>query len=443
MGPFPGREPDGKEPNEMKSKKAWLLWAMAWVAWSGMPAPGQTFWEGVSAASDALRERTEQSQADADIRSLFDKAKAAEEDGALNLCGFYSGMPIADADALVGYYGLKEGEWEFQENPETHEVYSLHFSLQAVRRITKGGNSFDELSQAVANRVGSLRHKGGWDGPEWYEYKSIDGIRVTMAEEKCKDQDDHWIPSGCRIHDEARARKAEEHLHHAGETKSITLPGGATMKMVWCPPGDFGMGNNNRDSDEKPVHRVTLSRGFWMAKTEVTQKQWRSVMGNNPSNHKGDNLPVEKVSWHDAQDFCRKAGHGLRLPTEAQWEYACRAKTTGNYGGTGKLDDMGWYNGNSGDETHPVGQKQPNAWGLHDMHGNVWEWCQDWYDADYYAKSPSRDPTGPTSGVNCVLRGGSCWGIPVYCHSAYRIWDLPGVRNLDNGFRPLAFQDGE
>jgi formylglycine-generating enzyme required for sulfatase activity len=221
----------------------------------------------------------------------------------------------------------------------------------------------------------------------------------------------------------------------AGDTKTIKLPGGAEMEMVWCPPGMFLMGSpedeEGRDNDET-LHQVTLTKGFWMAKTEVTQAQWKSVMGNNPSEHKGDDLPVENVSWNDAQEFCRKAG--LRLPTEAQWEYACRAGSTGRYAGTGKLDDMGWYDRNSGHETHPVAKKKPNAWGLYDMHGNVWEWCQDW-DGDY-PNHAVQNPQGASSGSNRIIRGGGGNNSAGGCRSANHNGNSPGFRHFRLGFRP-------
>jgi formylglycine-generating enzyme required for sulfatase activity len=228
----------------------------------------------------------------------------------------------------------------------------------------------------------------------------------------------------------------------AGQERVIVLSGGAEMAMVWCPEGEFMMGSpaneEGRNGDEGQ-HQVKLTKGFWMAKTEVTQGQWESVMGDNPSNHKGNDLPVECVSWNECQEFCQKAG--LALPTEAEWEYACRAGSTGPYAGSGRLDDMGWYKGNSGNETHPVGRKQPNAWGLHDMHGNVWEWCADWYDSGYYAKSPEKDPKGGGSGGDRVLRGGSYWYDPRGCRSADRGWYNPALRSRSRGFRPVLRQD--
>jgi formylglycine-generating enzyme required for sulfatase activity len=209
------------------------------------------------------------------------------------------------------------------------------------------------------------------------------------------------------------------------------------MEFVRIQAGSFMMGSNNGDSDEKPVHRVTISNGFEMGKYEVTQLQWRAIMGNNPSYFKGCNsCPVEQVSWDDVQEFINKLnakndGYEYRLPTEAEWEYACRAGTTGGY--AGNLDSMAWYDSNSGDKTHPVGTKQPNAWGLYDMHGNVWEWCQDWYGA--YPSNAVTDPAGARSGSYRVIRGGG-WGSGAQdCRAADRYGYAPDVRNGDLGFR--------
>jgi len=218
------------------------------------------------------------------------------------------------------------------------------------------------------------------------------------------------------------------------------------MEFVYIPPGTFMMGSpsseSGRDNDEKQ-HRVTLTQGYYMQTTEVTQGHWRAVMGNDPSYFKncGDDCPVEQVSWNDVQEFIQKLNrkegtNKYRIPTEAEWECACRAGTSTAYcfgNSASDLSNYAWYNSNSGSKTHPVAQKQPNAWGLYDMHGNVWEWCYDW-KGDYPSGSVS-DPSGPSSGEDRVLRGGSWVNYARSCRSAYRIGDTPGFRNFDLGFR--------
>ena len=217
------------------------------------------------------------------------------------------------------------------------------------------------------------------------------------------------------------------------------------IERVFIPAGEFQMGSSDsgkgRGSEEGPVHRVRITRPFYMGKYEVTQGEWQRIMGENPSHFKGDRNPVEKVSWNDCQEFLSRAGDGLRLPTEAQWEYACRAGSRERFcfgSDDASLGGYAWYSGNSGETTHPVGEKIPNAWGLYDMHGNVWEWCADWYDGGYYANSPAEDPQGPSSGQFRVLRGGS-WVIgAVLCRSANRVGVGPdgrGSRVGGGGFR--------
>ena len=260
----------------------------------------------------------------------------------------------------------------------------------------------------------------------------------------------------------------------AGTVKTVEIEEGVTMELCWCPATTsaewksisggkdyFLMGSPNNEtgrSDDERQHPVRLTCGFWMARTPVTQGQWEAVMGDNPSHClDGKNFfgfggktsamrPVEYVSWSDCQEFIERLNETRpleafkwALPTEAQWEYACRAGTTGAYSGTGKLDDMGWYEDNSGGKTSPVGQKRANHWGLYDMHGNVWEWCSDWY-GDCPGELET-DPTGPNSGVFRVLRGGSYWYVPRFCRSACRFGIAPGNRDGDSGFRLLAFQD--
>ena len=177
-----------------------------------------------------------------------------------------------------------------------------------------------------------------------------------------------------------------------------------------------------------------------MQRTPVTQGQWREIMGTNPSQFSdcGDTCPVESVSWEDAQEFVellnqRRPGLNYRLPTEAEWEYAVRAGTTGDYGGTEVLDEMGWYLGNSAGRTHPVAQKHPNAWGLYDMHGNVLEWVQDWYGP--YTAAVKTDPTGPATGDGRVSRGGSWGDGALFARSTSRSMATPTVRSSQGGFR--------
>ena len=212
------------------------------------------------------------------------------------------------------------------------------------------------------------------------------------------------------------------------------------MVFVWVPDGMFEMGSEDGDSDEKPVHKVTVD-GFWMGKYEVTQAEWEKVMGNNPSNFRGSSNPVERVSWHDTQKFIKKVNSkdygNFRLPTEAEWEYACRAGTSTKYYWDNSEDAAGnyaWYNKNSGGKAQQVGQKKPNKFGLYDMSGNVWEWCQDWYDDDYYSNSPQNNPKGPSGGEYRAFRGGSWYSGADGLRSARRS-NTPVFRSSRMGFR--------
>jgi len=234
-----------------------------------------------------------------------------------------------------------------------------------------------------------------------------------------------------------------------GQVALISLPGGESMAMEWIKYGSFVMGSSKseggRESDED-AHTVGIGRAFWMGRTEVTQAQWKAVMGSAPSGFSasGPDAPVESVSWNDAQQFCAKLsqiareagtlpeGYEFRLPTEAQWEYACRAGTTGAY--AGPMRDMAWSAVNSGRSTHKVAQKLPNAWGLFDMHGNVAEWCLDWY-APYSGDSLISD--GPRDGTFKVVRGGSWQQGMIKCRSAARNRFLPTDRWNYIGFRPV------
>jgi formylglycine-generating enzyme required for sulfatase activity len=259
------------------------------------------------------------------------------------------------------------------------------------------------------------------------------------------------VPSWAKVSD-WQIRKARE----AGVpvAKEVQLPSGEVIRMVYIPPGTFEMGSPETEEgryDDETQHRVTLTNGFYLGIHEVTQGQWQAVMGENPSHLKGTaRLPVEEVSWNDVQGFLGKAGGGLRLPTEAEWEYACRAGTrtpfwTGETVGTEQANydgDFVYGNGRKGEyrgKTTVVESFGPNPWGLYDTHGNVWEWCADW--CGDYPSGPVTDPTGPRRGECRVLRGGS-WGlIPGSCRSADRCMASPGNRSSLIGFR-VAMDSG-
>jgi formylglycine-generating enzyme required for sulfatase activity len=230
--------------------------------------------------------------------------------------------------------------------------------------------------------------------------------------------------------------------------KPVFLSNSIGMKFVLIPAGDFVMGSPASEPGhtmmEGPQHRVKISRPFYLQTTEVTQAQWRAIMGKNPSHHQGcDQCPVEQVSGEDVKKFIRRLNarekkNKYRLPTEAEWEYACRATTTTVYhfgNAPGRLGDHAWYADNSGNRTHPVAQKRPNPWGLFDMYGNVWEWCRDGYDGGYYAESPALDPPGPGEGTWQVVRGGSCFNNPRLLRSALR-----GGTSSRHSFSNLGFR---
>ncbi len=236
------------------------------------------------------------------------------------------------------------------------------------------------------------------------------------------------------------------------------------MKLVLIPKGTFMMGSpeseKGRDKDDETQHEVTISKDYYLGVIEVTQGQYEKVMGTNPSHfqkqfiRKSDSsmYPVEQVSWEDAVEFCKKlselpeekkAGRVYRLPTEAEWEYACRAgsKAAYSFGANSKtLGDYAWFGENSVRQTHPVGEKKANAWGLYDMHGNVWEWCSDWYGK--YPKGSVSDPSGPSDGSARVIRGGSWDSEAAYCRSADRIRGDPSNRYDSLGFRVALSSSG-
>ncbi len=253
-----------------------------------------------------------------------------------------------------------------------------------------------------------------------------------------------------RMKEELRKELREE-LRKEQEQQAVSDRRPAILKqidanMVAVKGGCYQMGDTFGDgfSAAKPVHQVCVS-SFKMGKYEVTQEQWLAVMGNNPSHFAecGLKCPVEQVSWNDIQDFLSRlnaaTGKRYRLPTEAEWEYAARSGgKSEKWAGTSSESSLGnyaWYDANSGKKTHPVGQKQPNGLGLYDMSGNVWEWCSDWYDENYYSSSPKQNPPGPSSGKYRVLRGGSWYYSASNARAANRSLSAPDDRLYSNGFR--------
>jgi formylglycine-generating enzyme required for sulfatase activity len=245
---------------------------------------------------------------------------------------------------------------------------------------------------------------------------------------------------------------------HAADFDETTHAG---IVFIQIPAGTFLMGTSDSEKSslegekhwtrfeecERPSRKVTLTKPFLIGKYEVTQKQWTEVMSNNPSAFKGDDLPVESVSWEDAQQFIKKlnavSDAKFRLPSEAEWEYACRAGSTNLYSTVAgreevlptKLVEYAWSRSNAENKTHPVGTRKPNVWGLHDLHGNVWEWCRDWFDPDFYKRASARDPVNDQPAIERVMRGGSWFLEARTLRSAYRSGQLPSAKSQYVGFR--------
>jgi formylglycine-generating enzyme required for sulfatase activity len=305
----------------------------------------------------------------------------------------------------------KQYKWENELTVENSKQVIVRIPLARVKA---------EAEEAV-RREAAAKAKAEADAREAERQRiaALEAQRIAEANVKAR-----------AIAEENARKEAAAKLEKAKKEALDALSSGNLFVKV--PAGEFMMGDN----DNNPIHRVKISQGFELGKYEVTQALWEVVMGSNPSYFKGATLPVENVSWEDVQQFLSRLNaqdtrYQYRLPTEAEWEYACRAGTTGDYAGS--LYEMAWYGDNSGGKTHPVGEKKPNAWGLYDMHGNVWEWCADWYGN--YQKGVVTDPRGPSTGSYRVYRGGG-WGNPAaHCRSANRRSNSPGYRTYNLGFR--------
>ena len=315
------------------------------------------------------------------------------------------------------------------------EIEADRFLMQAEDRIQDQDFSG---AKAALDRILELQEEHGLTIPEAFYFRHAEvSQRVGLFEEAIESVTRYLTVAG---RDGEHYREALRLLNSAEAAKNSPIAG---MEFVRVPAGEFLMGSTSEEAydAEQPLTRVRISRAFELGKHEVTQAEWEAVMGSNPSGFDecGGDCPVERVSWDDVQEFigrlnAREGGVRYQLPTEAEWEYAARAGTSGDrYGGD--LDAIAWYDGNSGGGTHPVGQKAPNAWGLHDMLGNVWEWVQDWYGE--YPGGSVTDPQGPASGSYRVFRGGSWSRGARICRASYRNYNPPCIRLNLLGFRLL------
>jgi formylglycine-generating enzyme required for sulfatase activity len=348
------------------------------------------------------------------------------------------------------------------EDPcKTWDVYSLAASLY---ELVSGKPPFHsgDIGYQIHNKSPKSLKAGGVDITDKAEEAILSGLAKTADKRpaSCGEfvrqfRDAEKVPVRAQL---SKPYEASESFHPGRvlpKNLDIELGGGVKLELVLISAGKFLMGSPKTElgSKENEIqHEVTITKPFYIGKYPVTQAQYQIVMGNNPSyfqSEKVGNLnhlhPIETVSWDNASEFCNRLSTlpnarnrvGLyRLPTEAEWEYACRAGSTTAFSfgiNPSGLSDFGWFDENSENVTHPVGQKKPNVWGLYDMHGNVWEWCNDYYGE--YSKVAVKDPTGPSQGSYRVFRGGSWNFEAAFCRSAYRIRLEPFNRDSDVGFR--------
>jgi len=464
----------GKELRALVEKWGGAAWGRAKTAEAeGEKKAAAEDWSGAVKAYGEAREALRAALAVADLALLVDRAaKAADREKWEDVEKFLAPVVRSAGPAVVG------GNAEYGELRRRVETFLREAERELTPRLKviallDGADVTDRASVAF-DPTDRTDQSDRTD----HVFPLTPGRTYTVTVTLPPRGKTHYLPFTKKITADwrgLRELRAELRGRKAGDVMVVDLGGGVKLELVWIPPGSFMMGSPKgepgRDGDEGPQHRVRISHGFWMGKYEVTQRQWRAVMGNNPSHFKnaGPDAPVESVSWNDCQEFIKKLnaripGGGFRLPTEAEWEYACRAgSTTALYNGPirilGKnnapaLDPIAWYGGNSGVEyagawdssdrpekqydhkragTHPVGRKAPNAWGLYDMLGNVWEWCSDWYGE--YPSGPVTDPTGPRSGSLRVRRGGSWYDSAGGCRCANRVRYRPGFRRGNLGFR--------
>jgi formylglycine-generating enzyme required for sulfatase activity len=343
------------------------------------------------------------------------------------------GRDIPVIPVLVGTSSVPAAE----DLPENLRELAFRHGVH-VRPNPDFRHDMERLIRGIADAVTALRNRPGSDGTQIVAAVDAESLPSAFATEPPKSP-----PT-------VRCEPLKEITNNIG------------MKLVLIPAGEFLMGSLDSDTDayddEKPQHRVQISRPFYLGRYTVTQAQYAAVTGENPSHFEGSNdLPVENVSWDDAIAFCdtlsKREGlkpyyqsgsvaplgaESYRLPTEAEWEYACQAGVNTRYSfgdDSASVGDFAWYSRNAKSKTHPVGQKRPNPWGLYDMHGNVWEWCRDGYAAHYYNESPVADPLGPPQSLDRVFRGGGWHDDPRDCRRAFRGGITPEFRYDFLGFR--------
>jgi len=357
---------------------------------------------------------------------------------------------VAETTGLVMLLSSAAGQVSYPDDDGTRSVFSKYLTEGLAGAADANGDNIltqAELLNFVRKRMTDWSLKTGKTQTPVAFPKVADEFALACLQPGAKvpirPPAELRVPPGFK----ARAGTAAEPYSKTDWAKELVHEA-TGIELVFIPSGKFLMGSPVSEevrSKDETQHEVTINQSFYMGKYEVTQGEWQKVMGNNPSNFKGsDRLPVEMVSWNDCRAFLVKAGGGLRLPTEAEWEYACRAGTRSPFNGgetisTDEANYAGNYvygSGRKGEyrqKTMEVGSFRPNAWGLYDMHGNVWEWCADWNRM--YRNWLNTDPTGPGSGTDRVLRGGGWGAVPRRCRSASRGKGNPDRRGIDVGFR--------
>ena len=477
--------PQARQPTRRASRASWLLAAMVvivavggageWLGWWRPAAPRPARYEGTITEPEQMPAkppaRPPLTPRDvASIRSeaeqVWERAKKLDGGQGFELALRQAGMAHRTAETFLKRNAYAEAKIGYQElASQCRALIELDGQRRAALAAQKSaGSGADAARQAGAEHAAPSL----WQGAEKLmtaAMKAFSARRFTKAEQTWLKAEQQYAKAR-RLHAEAQtrpvpawARVSESQINAAAAAgvapaMGVDLGRGVRIKLVYIPPGAFLMGSppreRHRSEDEGPEHRVTFTRGIYMGIHEVTQAQWQAVMDTNPACFKGGRRPVEMVSWDDCQAFIRKLnsrGSGnFRLPAEAEWEYACRAGTSTpfHFGATITTNQAN-YDGNYAyargpkgvhrKQTTVVGSFPYNAWGLYDMHGNVWEWCADWYDSHWYRRSPATDPGGPAAGSARLLRGGSWYSQPRECRSANRNGLGAEYRSWFCGFR--------